>query len=540
VCLAAAVAAHVFAALDDVLSDEQVGQAVNVIRSLNGELYAHDPVYGGSGLWRLHAPVWQAYWREAFRAGGQFDILAPLRVLVGPTVLVYLLGMYGLLWRQCRSWPVACCVSVLSMAVIPVAGGGEWGIGPLATMTAGGVCLALVPWVVWAFLARIGSPSVLWVFLLAGLLTNMHAATGMNLTILLATALVAHWRFARRGWAMAALGVFCAVGAASPSLWYARSLHAAYAAAAAPGWPVVASALRAQRPPTLLPGMLRQAVEFPALAYALVLWIPAIAVLTRLQRFRVPEQRVWTGLLVGGVGVGLVFHGASQLAGMLSGSPPPVVGFSQALALVMLPLYVLLAQGAVHLLRMGVSRWAIYLALAAMLAVWLVPADNLAVPRHWAEDAVAAAMSEESRPENVHNRALRRARDRELRAIGLWLQGHTPAGAAVVCEDARMRLWARRPLVVCRADVMHFCYLATDRLRDWTDLLAAQREVLRPRTSRPADLAELARFAGLHGARFAVTSVGASPAPGDAPGLVTPPGQAWGGHWQLWRLYGTE
>jgi hypothetical protein len=537
VFVATAALAHVLAAHDDDLTDEQVGQAVNVIRSLNGDLYAQDPVYGASGLWRLDAPIWQWYWREAFRSTGQLDILAPLRWLVGPTVLVYLLGMYGLLWRQCRSWSVACYVSVLSLAVMPVAGGGEWGIGPLSAMTAGGVGLALVPWVAWAFLWRIDSPSVLWVFLLAGLVTNVDPSTGMNLTILLAIALVVHRRFSWRGWGLAVLGGFCAAGAAGPYLWHAWSLHATYAGAAAPGWPLVAWAIRQHHPIVLLPALLRQAVELSASAYALVLWIPAITVMTRLQRFRVSDQRVWVALLAGGLAVGLALHGASQLVGMLRGTAPPVLGFVQALALTLLPLYVLLAQAVVHVLRMGTSRWALRLTLAAMMAAWLVPADNLAVPRHWVEDTAAAAVSPENRPDNVTRRAIRQAREQELRAIGLWIQGHAPADAVVVCEDARMRLWAHRSLVACREDAMYFYCLAPEGLRAWTDLLVAQREVLRPRAGRTVDVVELAEFARLHGAQYAVVRADEVPAPGSGPGWVAPPSQEWGEYWQLWNLY---
>ena len=534
--VAVSVIAHFHATMEDRMTDEQIGVAVNVVRSLDGQLYARDPVFGGGELWRFQTPLWQGYLREAYCSTGRRDIRLPLVALIGPLVFVYLAGMYALLWRQCRSWAVACTVAVLSTAVITVAGGHHWGLGPLSSMTGDTVYLAFIPLLIWAFVTRVGRPSVLWVFLAAGLLGNVHAVTAMNLTLVLAIAVIGHWRFSWRGWALAILGGLCSAGAASPQLWYYFTQRAALASTRAVDWSIVGLALRHGKLAVLFPDMLGKALEFPSLAYSLGLWIPAVAVMLRPERFRVRDLRMWGWLLGAGLGVGLILHGASQLVGVFNGSPPPVIDFVHAIRFTLLPLYVLLAQGIVHLLRLGVSQHAIRLALAALMAVWLVPADNLAVPRHWVEEAVTATMAEENRPENVQKRLIRRDRHRELRAIGHWLETHTPVDTVVVCQEAPLRLWSRRSLVACRADLKYFYYLAPDRLKVWAEQVADQAEVLRPRTGQPAEPAAVERFARRYGADFVVLRAG-RPAKGDRRRWVSSPTGAWGKHWRLFRVH---
>ena len=522
------------------MTDAQIGTAVNVVRSVEQDLYARDPVFGRSELWRFQTPVWQWYLREAYLATGRHDLRLPFRLLAGPLVFVYLVGMYGLLWRQCRSWSVACCVAVLSVAVVTLPGGAHWGVGSLSSMTADTVCLAVTPLLVWAFLSRAGSPAVLWVFLGIGLLANVHLVTSMNLTLILGVTVIGQWRFSWKGWVLAVLGGLCSAGAASPQLWYTFSHGLASSFLTPPDWSVVELALQHGRLAVLLPGMLGEALEFPRLARLLGLAVPAVAVMIRPERFRVRNLRLWGWILGGSLGTGLVLHGISQLTGVLNASAPPVIDFVHALRFALLPLYVLMAQAVVHLLRLGVPRRMVRLALGAMLAVWLVPSDNFAVPRHWAEEAVKVTTSEESRPANVHRRLLRRARDRELRAIGQWLRSHTSTSTVVACDEAKLRLWSRRSLVVCQADLKCVYHLAPHQLRRWAEKMTDQNHALRPRTGLPVQLTKVERFAKRYAADFVVIRARNVVQAGDEQPWVTSKVSAWGIHWKLYRADGTD
>jgi hypothetical protein len=245
--------------------------------------------------------------------------------------MLFLLGMYALLYQQCRSWSVACYTAVLSTAVIFVLGRGYWGLGTLSTMTPETVYLAFVPLLVWGFLRWIDSPRVLWIFLAAGLLANVHAVTGMNVTLVLAIAYLGHRRFDPWAWPTAILGGLCAAGAASPFLWHYFEARAAVGGGGSglQDWSAVAQAFDRGELTLLYPAMLADALEF--LGYTLVLWLPAVVVLLRAERFRARNLRVWVWMLIGSMAVGLLLHGVSQLAGVLRNSPPPVIDFVYAL-----------------------------------------------------------------------------------------------------------------------------------------------------------------------------------------------------------------
>ncbi|NQU76124.1 MAG: hypothetical protein HQ546_07425 [Planctomycetes bacterium] len=538
VFLAVAVLVHFQAAVERDMTDDQVGVAVNVVRSLDDQLYGRDPVYGRSQLWRFQTPVWQWYLREAYLATGQTDLRRPLAMLAGPLVFIYLVGMYLLLWRQCRSWSVACYVAVMSTAVITVAGGGQWGLGPLSTMTAETVYLAATPLMVWAFVLRIGSKSALWVFAAAGALANVHLVTGMNLSLVLAVMVAANRRFSWRGWLMAFSGLLCSAAAAGPTVWYCFAQRWAFAPTFTAGWSAVEPALRRGELTVLLPDMLTKALELPSLAYSLALWIPALAVIFSGKRLHVRGIGPWVWFLVAALGVGLVLHGASQLVGALTGSAPPVIDFVHAIRFTMLALYVLFSQAVVNVMRLGVARRAVRMTLAALIAIWLVPAENLSVPRHWVQDALTSPMPEEELPENVEKRLVHSRRNGELLSIGRFLQAYTPVDTVVICEEAGLRLWSRRALVVCRADVKHFYYLAPDRLQDWADLLREQFKILHPPAGGPVDREAMDQFAQRHGAEYVVMGAWQMDPPQDQRQWVRPPAEekdGWGRYWRLYR-----
>jgi len=539
---AVSAAAGLVAVRQPAMTAEQINVTVNAVRAVEGDLYARDSVFGASGLWRFQTPVWQWYLRQVYRATGLADVHLAFAALVGPLTFIYLVGMYGLLWRQCRSSSIACFVAVLSTAIITVVGGSRWGLGTGAGMTADTVYLAFVPLLVWAFLRRMDRPSVLWVFLAAGLLANVHAVTGMNLTLVLAVTLAGHWQLSAKGWALAALGGLCSAGAASPYLWSYAAQRGAMASTVSPAdWAAVAGSFRQGELAVLYPQMLRTATEVPEVIYLLALWIPAVVVIIRFERFRVRDLHVWVWMLIAAATVGLILHGASQAAGVLRGAAPPMIDLVHALRFTLLPLYVLAAQGLVQLFRMRFSRNALRASLAIALALWMAPSANFDAARHWVADTFAAMMAEKDRPENVEKRQTRRRRNRELRAVADWLREQTPRDTLVVCHRASLRLWSQRSLVACPTDLRYFYYLAPDRLAGWGRLVAAQRG-LTPPAGAAVDLLKVRQFARRHGADYVVLRAGqghqGSPAGEPVEGLrgIDDPGDGWGTHWRLYRV----
>ena len=122
--------------------------------------------------------------------------------------MIFLCGMYALLYRQCRSWSVAAFVAVLSTRVTAAPGGVQWGVGPASTVTSAGVVLALVPALVLLFLRTRPTRRVLLAFLAVGALANFHPPTAANLTLVLLVVYVAGRRWRPGAWPMA--GAFSA------------------------------------------------------------------------------------------------------------------------------------------------------------------------------------------------------------------------------------------------------------------------------------------------------------------------------------------
>lgn len=529
----------VLALRDPRFSADQVHAAVNAVRGLEPTLYRHDPVFGHSGLWQFHTPLWTWYLERVHAATG--DPMLGMRLLAGPLALAYLLGVYALLWQQCRSWSVALFTAVLSLVVIYAPGGSFWGLGPLLTMRADAVCIALTPLVTLWLLRWLPRASVLWVFLAAGLLANVHPITGMNLTLILLATYLGHHRFRPRALGIAVLGALCALGAASPYLLHFGAARFAVdrLSATAGAWPAVARAFEAGRLPVLYPAMFYDTLAF--VAYTLALWIPALIVMIRAERFRVRNLRFWVWMILACLGVGLILHGASQIAGLLTGSPPPVIDFVHALRFVMLPLYVLFAQAVVHLLRLPLPRLKLWvrLGLAILMFSWVTPSYNLRGPRYAIEDAVEYMLPEALLTEKVEDRERRRAALDELEAIGDYLREDTPpdtvVAADVTGDDLILRLWSRRALVASPSDLRAVYYLAPGRIGPWLELVERQSDVLSPRHGRPVDTDEAFAFARRHGAAYLVIHGNLVPDDAD-PWRVTVPGRPWGRHWQLLRV----
>jgi hypothetical protein len=358
----------------------------------------------------------------------------------------------------------------------------------------------------------------------------------MNFGLVAAGAILVHGHFSRPSWLTAAGGLFCTLAGASPFLAYYLVQRAAFAADAAASWSAADIALGPAGLAVLLPDVLAALLTMPTLGYLLALSLPAAGAILLPGRLAVKDARLWVGMLVSAAIVGLGLHGVCQLLGMFRDQPPPVADFIHALRFLMLPLYVLLAEAIVQLTRLGLPRRALRVTLAAVLAVWLVPADNLVAARQWVDRTATGIMREQERSEPMRRRLIEPDRGRELAAIGDYLWHNTPIDTVIICDQGRLRLWSRRALVVCGDDVKYLYYLAPRRLATWAAVGAEQEEALSPKSGGPCDPRGLERFARRHGAEFAVVPAEKAFAAVNAPRWTELENAAWGAQWKLYQL----
>ncbi len=147
VCILALVSsAYAYMAWQDHrLSSEQIHIATSALKQYQRPLFEHDPVYADDGPWRTSAPSFQMLMEFSLVPTGYQDLTLGFRVMAGVVVMIYLCGMYALLYRQTRSWAMSTFVAVLSTAVTHGLGDSSWGLGPLATIQPRGLCIAFMP-----------------------------------------------------------------------------------------------------------------------------------------------------------------------------------------------------------------------------------------------------------------------------------------------------------------------------------------------------------------------------------------------------------
>ena len=363
---------------DPKISPVQVNIGCAALKESQQEPFTGDQVFGKSDLWQFYTPVLLGVLKLVLVPTHYADVVLPFRLMVGPTVLLFLGGMYALLYRQTRSWSVSAFVAVLSATVVYVLGGANFGLGTLATMTPQDVLLAMTPLIVLAYLNYEEHWRLVLVFLFIGLMGNVHLVTAMNLTLVLLIVYLGRHGFRPRAWATAAVCGLCSLLAAAPYMGYYLGLrlnipdpHATVSAK------VVGMAFDLSNQQVLFPDLLKGLWDVNLWRLAL-LGVVAVTVLCRWERFRLRDGSAWLWMIVAVLLVSLGFQGASQALGASWGGGPPVIDFLKASSLLLLPLYVLLAQGLVNLFRLvRVHRRLLQWCCIGLLLAWVVPSENL-------------------------------------------------------------------------------------------------------------------------------------------------------------------
>lgn len=532
------------ASVDYRMADEQVHLATSAMKRQDPDLFGADLIYGRSRMWQAHPPIFLAILETILVPGHYRDLTLPFRVLVGAVTLVYLCGMYVLLWRQCRSWSVSAFVAVLSSAVIRTLGGSYWGIGSLGSITSAGLCVALTPLVVLAFMKYADQWRLLLVFAAVGGLGNLHTSSAVNLTIVLLIVYLARRRFAVSAWPMAIGCALCAAAAATPYAWYYLALRRS----------IMLTGL------TIGSGQIMTAVEIaasarpypsgellkPVINWLLQISVPAVAsavVLSRHERFRVRALGFWLALGAASVLVAFMGYGAAYVASLFRDGPGPSLDALGATKVAMLPLYVLLAQTITNLLRMfrshrALVRWVC----VALTAAWMIPSDNIRVLRHAVMNTATMFMDEADKPGNVQRHHERDNRQRELAAIADWVREspEVDPSAMFITDRIEFRMMARRSILVGEDDVSYIYRLAPKKLPQWQRWVFRQHLLLHgPQAGDPKALAALVNeladephFAGVK-EWYVVLPMPAENIPGKE---IIDPEKSWGACYKLYCL----
>jgi hypothetical protein len=542
--LAAVAAAYgAMACFDEHLSATQVQVVTAAMKQRTPNLFQNDLIfraspYFGRPLWEVHQPTILGLLDLSLVPTDFHDPALPFRALTPLLTLIYLLGMYALLYRQCRSWSVSAFVSILSSAVVFTLGQGFWGVGSLASATPFAIYLCVLPFTMLAFLRYREEWRVLLVFAFVGLMGNIHLAMAANTTLVLAIGYLGCRRFAPAAWLNAFGGAVCAALAASPSILYYVGLRLGMDPLTAPiPWREIRSAFAAGDLAIFYPSLLKSILTW-ALLLA-VLMVPAAVVLSRVERFRVRELRFWVWFGAGGLFVSLALHGLSQAAGMIFHREPPLIDFLQASALVMLPLYVLFAQAMTNLFRLvRTHRMPVRIACAALMAAWMAPSDNFRPARNAILDTATLFMDETDKPRSVQRHHEQHAQRAELAAIGRWARRESDAAAVFITEFEEFRLLGQRSILPGQDDIRYFYYLAPGAITDWTELVVRQDRLLSKSTRE-----NLEQFVDKLSARaefmdvpqwYVILDAGAAPEPSDRIDPV--PAEGWGQSLKLYRI----
>ncbi|MBI5725773.1 MAG: hypothetical protein HZA50_17570 [Planctomycetes bacterium] len=526
-----------FARNDDRMSPEQTGIATAALKRHDPQLMTNDAVFGGGNIWRGQTPAFAGLMELVLVPTAYRDPTLPFRIMVEVLVMIYLCGMYALLFNQCRSWATSAFVAILSMVVIDTFGRWYWGIGPLDSIRPVGLVQALSPLIVLAFLRYCDNWRLLLVFGFIGACANLHMIASMNLTIILLIVYLGGRRFSPSAWPMAIGCALASLLAAAPYLIYYFALKRDIT-----GGQTDVAAAAAHRAfslsdiAVLYPDLLKSLPKW--LLMAGILFVPAAGSLMGVERFRLRDARIWMWFLGAAVAVAFVFHGASQAVGAWRGKAPPILGFIQASSLAMLPLYVLFAQTLTQLFRLLKShRTFVNWACLLLLIAWFLPSDNMRILRHVMYDTATMFTDEQDKPQRVQDIHVAGLAKDELAAIANWAREKSGAQAVFIVDSDEFRMLARRAILTCRTDVDYVYYFAPNRLDDWTNSLARQYKLLQEPNS--AEISEcITSFNSRAGRNIPEWYIILPSTAGvqQIPNLGEIPAGKWGKHWRLFRI----
>ncbi len=457
------------------LTDRQVLLATSAMKDHDPSLLAYDDTFGTSEKWRMDSPMVLGLMKLALVPAGYADPALPFRMMTGVVALIYMLGMYWLLWQQTRSWSVSAYMTVVSTAMVDLISRLPWGFGALEATDPALLCLALLPLVILAYLRYERRWQVVIVFGVVGAMANLDVSTAMNiLAVLWPTYLLrgrCHWRVLLFG----VTGLLLAAVMAAPYVAYLLALRASMGSITeGSSYEAAMDALALGGIKVFYPAMLGRLLALGFLAGIVAFGIPGVLVLTGLERYRLRNRSLWGWMLVMSLVAAFGLTGVSQLIGKTGSDAPPLTGFFEAMRLLVLPLIVLLAQGLTNLFRMRRYRQVLRWICLAVFVVWLVPSPNLRPARHALLATAAQFTTVEDRPASVMRHRRKALQLAELSQLAAWVDANAKFDTVVLADNIEFRLLSRRSTYMCSGDVRYEYVLMPQDLPNWLDSLSRQ------------------------------------------------------------------
>jgi len=287
------------------------------------------------------------------------------------------------------------------------------------------------------------------------------------------------------------------------------------------------------------------------LPVAVMLAIPSVIILARQGRYRADNLDAWVWLLVAVLVISIGGHLLLNLAGERFPSLPAVNLF-EAIRFAMLPLYVLLAQAIVQLVRMSQAHRGWITTTVTILSIAFIGSSyNTLEVRHMIRDAITYISDKPYLPHYL----TQRQREEELQRIASWARRNTPSDSLFITDRATFRLFAKRSITTSPADLPYWLYLAPYRLNRWTKLIVKQHKLLHSSQGSTA-VREISKFIhayltvkdispSLISTTFKSDNPGGiyllirtTSAPKSTQNLkeIPPPNNQWGQYWRIFRM----
>jgi hypothetical protein len=161
------------------LNSDQINILAICIRQDNPDLLRGDLIVGNPADSSFYTPLY--VWLVRKLSLPDHDYLRGLNILLAITSLVYMWGWWKLLLCWCEPW-MAFLLSFLARGILWPPGNEFWGIAGLWTMVPRTIFLALLPWVLWLWIAKRNTAwGRLGTAFAAGLTVNVHPISGATL-----------------------------------------------------------------------------------------------------------------------------------------------------------------------------------------------------------------------------------------------------------------------------------------------------------------------------------------------------------------------
>jgi len=477
---------------DDSITDDQI-QLLTSLKANNAN-FAGDGIYDhhivGGQFHHMHSIAFAGLIRAVNRiCPANASPEMPMRLLVGPITLLFLLGMYALLWRQTMSSATSTFVAVLSTTMMSTFDGWHWGVGAISSITPEGLVVAISPLLMLAYLKYFNDRRIVLIFMLMGLCGNIDIVSSINMALVAMLTFLACHRFNRQAMAVGVSGVFLFMIGALPNISHLLMVHAQIEQAVGQVAPIdFATVMRAF-------DMSYYEVTYPELLmplwqwglYPLTLAAVSLVVLWRLDKFRSQFIDMWVWMSISSLIVMLGFHALATAAAYLTRQPLPFYVFLQASCWLMLPLYVLFARALTQVFRIlekkyrHLLRWV----MAGVIVGWMLPSDALR-PARYGLYRLAAMTPIGQNSLKINDIMERKAKRQELVNIARW-QNKNCVNSFVYIDDPKYRLNSGQAILTCREDFIYYYLLLPSQLQQWMDNLHETRKIL----ARPLNIQEL-------------------------------------------------